>query len=89
MPKVRLLAPWTNDKGEPQAAGAVIDVSDEQARELHDRGQASLISEEEQVAAATEGGSYAERATREGTAPLGGTQPQAPPAEEPEQPPAA
>jgi hypothetical protein len=83
MPKVRLLAPWIDDKGEPQAAGAVIDVSDEQARDLNGRGQASLIEEEEKVAQAAEGGSFSERATREGTAPLGGAQPQ------PEQPPQA
>ena len=61
MPKVRLLAPWTNDKGEPQASGAVIDVTDEQANDLHGRGQASLISEEE---AQPHGGEYSARAER-------------------------
>lgn len=70
MPKIRLLAPWTNEKGEPQAAGAVIDVSDEQAQDLNGRGQASLVEEQEkQDQAAREGGQYSERATREGTAP--------------------
>jgi len=49
MPKIRLLAPWTNDKGEPQAAGAVIDVSDEQAQDLNGRGQASLVDEEKKL----------------------------------------
>jgi hypothetical protein len=72
MPKVRLLAPWTNEKGEPQASGAVVDVSDEQARDLSGRGQASLIEEEEKAAQAAEQGSYSDRATREGTAPLSG-----------------
>jgi hypothetical protein len=86
MPKVRLLAPWTNEKGEPQAAGATIDVSDEQAKDLHNRGQASLIEQEEQAAQAAEGGVYAERATREGTAPLGGAQPQPEQPEQSEQP---
>lgn len=52
MPKVRLLANWTNDKGEPQAAGAIVDVTGEQADDLHNRGQASLINEEEQQAKA-------------------------------------
>lgn len=76
MPKVRLLANWTNDKGEPQAAGAIVDVTGEQADDLHNRGQASLINEEEQQAKAQqESGQYSARATREGTAPLsGGTQ---------------
>jgi hypothetical protein len=87
MPKIRLLAPWTNEKGEPQAAGAVIEVTDEQARELHDRGQASLIEEEEKAAqAAQQDGSYADRATREGTAPLGGGQPQPEQPQQPEEP---
>jgi hypothetical protein len=85
MPKIRLLAPWTDDKGEPRAAGAVIEVTDEQARELHDRGQASLVEEEEQLAKAAEQGSYSDRATREGTAPLGGGQ-QAEAPQQPEQP---
>jgi hypothetical protein len=87
MPKIRLLAPWTNEKGEPQAAGAVIDVSDEQARDLHDHGQASLIEEEEKAAqAAQEGGSYSAILTRE-TAP--GVAPQPPQPPQPEQPPQA
>jgi hypothetical protein len=89
MPKVRLLAPWTNEKGEPQAAGAVVDVSDEQARDLNARGQASLIEEEEKAAKAAEQGSYSDRATREGTAPLGGGQPQPEQPQQPEQPPQA
>jgi hypothetical protein len=86
MPKIRLLAPWTDDKGEPQAAGAVIDVSDEQASDLHNRGQASLVEEEEQAAQAAEQGSYSDRVTREDTAPLGsGPQPEpAPPGEQPQ-----
>ena len=61
MPKVRLLAPWTNDKGEPQASGAVIDVTDEQAQDLNSRGQASLVSEEQ---AQPEAGEYSARAER-------------------------
>jgi len=84
MPKIRLLAPWTNDKGEPQAVGAEVDVSEEQAQDLSNRGMASYIEDEEAAAkAAAEGGSYTARATREGTAPLGGagqqeSQPQQP-----------
>jgi hypothetical protein len=46
MTKVRLLAPYTDDKGEPHAAGAVIDVSDEQATALNNRGAASKLDEE-------------------------------------------
>jgi len=49
MPKVRLLAPWTNDKGEPVASGAVVDVSDEQAKDLNARGHASLVDEEKKL----------------------------------------
>jgi hypothetical protein len=86
MPKIRLLAPWTNEKGEPQAAGAVIDVSDEQARDLHDHGQASLIEEEEKAAQAAQEGSYSAVLTRE-TAP--GVAPQPPQPPQPEQPPQA
>ena len=62
MPKVRLLAPWTNDKGEPQAADTVVDVTDDQANDLHGRGQASLVSEEQ--AQPEGGGSYSARAER-------------------------
>jgi hypothetical protein len=77
MPKIRLLAPWTNSKGEPQASGAVIDVTDEEAQDLNARGQASLVEEEEKAAKQQEeGGSYSARATREGTAPLSGNQAQ-------------
>jgi hypothetical protein len=89
MTKIRLLAPWIDEKGEPQASGAVIDVSDEQAKDLHARGQASLIEDEEQAAKAAEAGSFSERATREGTAPLGGAQPQSEQSPQPEQPPQA
>jgi hypothetical protein len=49
MPQVRLLAPWTNAKGEPQASGAVIDVSDDEARDLSARGHASLLEEEKKL----------------------------------------
>ena len=49
MPQIRLLAPWTNKKGEPQAAGAVIDVSDDEARDLTARGHASLLEEEKKL----------------------------------------
>lgn len=82
MPKIRLLANWTNDKGEPQAAGAVVDVTGEQADDLHNRGQASLINEEElQAKAQQESGQYSARATREGTAPLSGGTEQPPEAQ--------
>jgi len=49
MPQVRLLAPWTNAKGEPQASGAVISVSDDEAKDLSARGHASLIEEEKKL----------------------------------------
>jgi len=77
MPKVRLLAPWTNENGEPQASGAVIEVSDEQARDLNSRGQATLIKEEEKLEAQqqAQGGQYSSRLER--------------PASPPEDPPAA
>jgi len=50
MPQVRLLAPWTSAAG-PQASGAVLDVSDEEARDLTSRGHASLIEEEKKLEA--------------------------------------
>ena len=46
MTQVRLLAPWTNDKGEPQAAGAVIDVDEETAIALSNRGMVSRLDDE-------------------------------------------
>jgi hypothetical protein len=49
MPQVRLLAPWTDSKGDPQASGAVINVSDEEARDLNNRGVASLLDEEQKL----------------------------------------
>lgn len=49
MPDVRLLAPWTNSDGEVFAAGEVIPVSDDEARELNGRGAASLIEEEKKL----------------------------------------
>jgi hypothetical protein len=83
MPQVRLLAPWTNAKGEPQASGAVIDVSDDEARDLTARGHASLIEEEkkleEQQAISAV---YNDRLTRESA-------PAAAPAEETAPPPSA
>jgi hypothetical protein len=49
MPKVRLLAPWTDENGEPHAAGAIVDVSDEQATALNNAGKASLLEEEKKL----------------------------------------
>lgn len=49
MPEVRLLAPWTDNEGQPYAAGEVIDVSDEDAVALNNRGAASLVSEEKKL----------------------------------------
>lgn len=85
MPKVRLLAPWTNAKGEPQAAGAVVEVTDEQAIDLHNRGQASLVEEEEEQAKAAQEGNYSARLERpEAKAPPESPpEPTAPPEEPP------
>ena len=87
MPQVRLLAPWTNTKGEPQAQGAVINVSDDEAKALTARGAASLIEEEkkleEQQATSAV---YNDTLTREhapGAAPSAEPAPEQPPAEEP------
>ena len=49
MAEVRLLAPWTDDKGDHYAAGEVVDVSDEDATALNNRGMASLVSEEKKL----------------------------------------
>ena len=49
MPEVRLLAPWTNTDGENFAAGEVISVSDDEARDLNARGAASLVEEEKKM----------------------------------------
>ena len=49
MPEVRLLAPWTNADGEIFAAGEVISVGDDEARDLNARGHASLIEEEKKM----------------------------------------
>ena len=49
MPEVRLLAPWTNADGEIFAAGEIIGVSDDEARDLNSRGHASLIEEEKKM----------------------------------------
>jgi hypothetical protein len=84
MPKVRLLAPWTNSKGEPQASGAVIDVSDDEARDLNGRGQATLVEEEEKLAQQQQqaGGTYDARLERDkapGAAPAEPPKPPEPP----------
>jgi hypothetical protein len=39
MPKSILLAPWTDSKGEPHAAGAEVDVSDEEYQALRQDGK--------------------------------------------------
>lgn len=49
MPEVRLLANWTNQDGEIFAAGQVIPVGDDEARDLTARGHASLIEEEKKL----------------------------------------
>jgi hypothetical protein len=70
MVQVRLLAPWNNAKGEPQAAGAVIDVSDEEAQDLGNRGMISRLDEEKKLEEQTHtSGVYDARATRAGTQP--------------------
>ena len=90
MVQVRLLAPWNNSKGEPQAAGAVINVSDEEAQDLGNRGMISRLDEEKKLEDQQHtSGVYGERATREGTAPLAGQQAQEAQAREQQQPGAA
>ena len=49
MPEVRLLANWTNVDGEVFAAGEVINVGDDEARDLNARGHASLVEEEKKL----------------------------------------
>jgi len=46
MAKVRLLAPYTTAKGEPLAAGAIIDLDEETAVALSNRGMISRLDDE-------------------------------------------
>jgi hypothetical protein len=83
MPKVRMLAPATDADGNPLAAGAVVDVSDDVAAALRADGKASLIEDEEAAEKRTrEEGVYNARTARE-DAPT----PPPPPAEEQEEQP--
>ena len=88
MPEVRLLAPWSNSKGEPQAAGAVINVSDDEANELGNRGMISRLDEEKKLEQQGETNAvYNASLTRQGTAEgkaQGEAQPQT---QRPQQPP--
>jgi hypothetical protein len=59
MPKVRLLVPW----GE-HAAGAEVDVSDEDFADLRADGKASSIEEEQKAAEAASEGNYSSRTSR-------------------------
>lgn len=59
MPKVRLLVPW----GE-HAAGAEVDVSDEEFADLRADGKASSVDDEKKAAEAAKEGNYSARTSR-------------------------
>lgn len=87
MPQVRLLAPWTNADGEPFASGEVIEVSDDEARDLNARGHASLVEEEKKLEdQQATSGVYDARLTRE-TAPGAAPSEASPPPQTKEPPP--
>lgn len=64
--QVRLLAPWTDSKGNPHAPGAVVDVSDEEAQHLLNSGKGSdeAAAQDALKKAETEG-SYGDRTSRD------------------------
>jgi len=70
MPKVRALVPLEDEEGQPIAAGAVVDASDEQATAWRAGGKVSLIEDEEAAAKAAESGVYDAVTGREETKPL-------------------
>lgn len=49
MPQIRLLSPWTNPDGEVFAAGEVIEASEDEARDLNNRGMASRVEDEKKL----------------------------------------
>jgi hypothetical protein len=49
MTMIRLLAPYTDAGGEPHAAGAVINVPNDEAVALNNAGKASLLEEEKKL----------------------------------------
>jgi hypothetical protein len=62
MAQVRLLVPWTDDKGKNHAAGDVINVDDDTFTQLRADGKASATAEED--AAAKQAGTYTARTGR-------------------------
>ena len=66
MAQVRLLVPWTDDKGNTHAAGNVVNVDDETFAALRADGKASATADED--ATAKREGSYTARTGREDTA---------------------
>ena len=65
MPKVRLLAPWTDKNGNPYAPGGVADVDDETFAELRADGKASSVEDEEKAAEAAKTGNFNARTGRD------------------------
>jgi hypothetical protein len=65
MPKVRILANTTDEKGNVLAAGQEVDVSEEDFARLRSQGSASSIDDEKAAEkAAAEGGNFSSRMTR-------------------------
>jgi len=64
MAQVRLLVPWTDDKGKNHAADEVVNVDDETFAQLRADGKASATAEEDAAAKRATEGNYEARTSR-------------------------